>query len=90
MNETRAGVTESRAAGTEWVAANLLLASNAEQFDVGTIKVRGPLGSIAGCADIDLRTPCMHNWSSNPFVEPPVCTHHAIRFNYTEIRCRNH
>ncbi len=51
MNETRSGVrvhhvvTESRAAETEWVAANLLLASNPEQFDVGTIKVRGPLGS---------------------------------------------
>src|SRR5215217_7038884 len=43
--------------------------------------------SIAGCVDIDPRTPCRHNWSSNPFVAPTVFTHHAIRVNHTEIRC---
>src|SRR5215208_4610154 len=28
------------------------------------------------------------NWSSNPFVEPCVFMHHAIRVNHTEIRCQ--
>src|SRR5829696_4317139 len=44
--------------------------------------------SIAGCVDIDPRTPCRHNWSSNPFVAPSVFMHHAIRVNHTEIRCQ--
>jgi hypothetical protein len=45
--------------------------------------------STAGCVDIDPRTPCIHNRSSNFSVQLSVCTHHAIQVNHTEIRCRH-
>ena len=43
--------------------------------------------STAGCVDIDPHTLCTHNRSCRLF-GGTLCTHHAIRVNHTEIRCR--
>jgi Na+-driven multidrug efflux pump len=40
----------------------------------------------ACCVDIDPQAPCMWEWLSKPF-DRTVCTHHAMRVNYTESRC---
>ena len=41
----------------------------------------------AGCVDIDLHTPCKRSRSIR-HLGGTGRTHHAIRVNYTEIRCR--
>ena len=42
----------------------------------------------AGCVDIDPHTPCIHDRSIRLF-GGTARTHHAIRVNLTEIRCRS-
>jgi hypothetical protein len=55
------------------------------EFSEVDVRVYGVL--TAGCVDVDPHTLCMHDRSSG-LLGGTVCSHHAIRANYTEIRCQ--
>src|SRR5215204_4747195 len=56
----------------------------------GTPKSAGtyvvPHGLTAGCVDVDPHPLCMHDRPSS-LLGGTVCSHYAIRANFTEIRC---